>query len=922
MNKKLFLKIILWTTSSITALVILFSIGLYVFKDELIQAILQKANEHLKTKVKIEKVDVSFWSSFPNLSVDFHNIFIQDSYYNSTEKDTLFYSEKIRLRFNPIDIYKENYRLKRIDISPGTLHIKIDSAEITNYDIFLPTSDTSSTAIDFDLQRITIDNVLFSFDDQTTNYFYKSLFASTELKGNFAQQLFTLHAKSTLHVHDLKKGKVSFLSEKEAEINLNLQIDQNQKTIKIPATTIQIAELPFEIDGSISPNKTSISVKAQEIQLDELVNNFTLDELKTITHYKGNGKIKFELLVENENEQTTINCRFGINNGQLYEPTHEIQLSNINLNGHYSNFNENDILEITTLNFKTETGIFNGNITVSDFDQPIFKGNANGVVDLLIAHQLFNLPKIEQANGNITIDADFNFQLLNSKKININHCRGTVLFDNNTILLTDYNKKIQSLNGKIDLQDNQINIEQLYAKIEKSDFLIDGEITNVAQYWNKKTQKNEIPYVSISLHSEKLNIDELLPATEQKNVNTKENETFLFDKFPQIPQILNGTLKINAKNIIFNEGNVKQFSGTVNLNKGIVTTNQLSIKQLHYQKHKLDNIQGTVFFNETIFSINKLSFISSQSYVNGTLQLEQKSTENFIVLGQFKSENMPIKKIFEDWDNFSQNTIQHTNINGDLDANIQFNIPINSKTGIALNEMQTNMKLKLQNGELKELEIFHEIIKNINTPATKLVIGAANIKYFEKQLADLKFQTIENTIIIEKGTIYIPKMDINSSALNISLSGQHAFNDSIDYQFAFRLRDLKEKKISEFGEIIDDGTGLIVYLRMYGTTQKPQFSWNKEAQKIDKQNYNKQEKQIIKEMMKKEFGISKNDSTIKEYKENKRNKEFIIVEPNSDPKINSEENVNEPQKKGKVKKLLEKMETEKNNSKKVEVEWE
>ncbi|MGS7457676.1 hypothetical protein, partial [Mycobacterium tuberculosis] len=73
---------------------------------------------------------------FPNLSLDFNEVFIQDAYPNSTELDTLLYTEQIRLKFNPIDIWKENYHVKKIDIQPGTLQLKVNKKGKVNYDIF------------------------------------------------------------------------------------------------------------------------------------------------------------------------------------------------------------------------------------------------------------------------------------------------------------------------------------------------------------------------------------------------------------------------------------------------------------------------------------------------------------------------------------------------------------------------------------------------------------------------------------------------------------------------------------------------------------------------------------------------------------------------------------------------------------------
>jgi hypothetical protein len=162
-----------------------------------------------------------------------------------------------------------------------------------------------------------------------------------------------------------------------------------------------------------------------------------------------------------------------------------------------------------------------------------------------------------------------------------------------------------------------------------------------------------------------------------------------------------------------------------------------------------------------------------------------------------------------------------------------------------------------------------------------MVIGKNNINSFEKKLLDLKFDQLTNTLIIKNGVITIPQMSISSSALDIEVSGQHTFNNVIDYRFGFRLRDIKEKETSEFGQIIDDGTGLKVFVRMYGTMDNPIVEWDNASRKEQAKENRAQEKETVRSMFKSEFGLFKNDSTVKEFIPNKLPKEELIIDFNA-----------------------------------------
>ena len=153
----------------------------------------------------------------------------------------------------------------------------------------------------------------------------------------------------------------------------------------------------------------------------------------------------------------------------------------------------------------------------------------------------------------------------------------------------------------------------------------------------------------------------------------------------------------------------------------------------------------------------------------------------------------------------------------------------------------------------------------------------------------------------------------------MNVSGTHTFDNDIDYRFDFKFRDLKESnQDSEFGEIIDDGTGFRMFLKMYGPLDNPILEWDKEQKKKSAQEYRQEEKKQIKEMLKTEFGAFKNDSTVEEYVPEEKPKEDLKInwEPTkNDPEIKdslapTSEKTNEekPKKKqSKLKKALEKL---------------
>src|SRR5690606_12604098 len=147
-------------------------------------------------------------------------------------------------------------------------------------------------------------------------------------------------------------------------------------------------------------------------------------------------------------------------------------------------------------------------------------------------------------------------------------------------------------------------------------------------------------------------------------------------------------------------------------------------------------------------------------------------------------------------------------------------------------EIISKIHLKIQDGALKNVSTFKSITDNLKTSSAKLVLGKRNIDALESKLLDMKFDVLENTIMIRNGRLEIPEMTIKSNVLDITTRGWHTFKNQIEYHFMFRLRDLKmHEKDREFGVVEDDGTGIKIFMMMSGTTDQPVIKWDDSAKK-------------------------------------------------------------------------------------------
>ena len=890
MSKKRLISIAKWFSGIVLGLVLLITIALYVFKDEICGLVVTEVNKHLKAKVSVSDVDLAFWGSFPRLSVDFKDVFIQDSFEGSTKLDTLIYSKRIRMKFNPMDLWRENYTLKSIEISPGTLKLKVNKKGITNFDILAENTDTTDNSeLAFKLEEVEFEEFRFSYSNAAIDQKYITNIHYMSLQGEFSESKFTTTASSDLHIAAAKSGQINLVSNKPAKLNIAVNVDKESGTISIPLSTIYISELPFLFKGNIAEEAFQFQLKAKNIKIEDAANRLAMKETEHVKKFNGSGKLLFDLNINGTNDPVqpvTVDCVFGIENGVLKEPQTGIEIRNLQVEGNYSNRGgpSKENLDLKNISFLTKGGPFKGQLKLTQFANPLFEGNADGAINLEVLHSLFHIPNIDKINGQIDVHSDFQIQANSDDnqvlRYEIEKCNGQVLFSDVNLQPIDDKRVFEGITGRVFLRDNEVGIDNVNLRVKRSDFNINGIFRNLTDYFSSQGSLT----ADVTVNSRQIVLEDL--GTEAKEDIILRERAFI------LPNDITGNMFVEIGSLKYDTHTFREISGNMSVNK----------RNLHF---------------------SKIAIKTGGADVYGSLTIDEKTPEIFHISSQVVSDNINFTTLFKEWNDFKQTVIKSSNIEGTAKANVTFEAPFDLRSGIISNAIVANIGLQIDNGRLKNLETFSTIITSLKTSSLKTIIGKSNIDAFGKKLGDLKFDQLKNTLILKNSVLTIPQMSIESSALDVELSGKHAFNNDVDYRFGFRFKDLKQQKESEFGEIMDDGTGFRVYMRMYGNIDNPTIEWDKQSRKETTKENMANEKEDLKSLLKSEFGLFKKDSTIKNYvKEKNPPKEEMFIDFDPDNSIDPIIENKKPKKDTKIRGILNKFKEESDADKKEEFEIE
>jgi hypothetical protein len=842
-------KTLLWGSFVFLFLVTLITILLKVYEKDIKQYAVEEINKYLAVKVDVQDIEIGFLSSFPYASLDFQKVKILDNYETIESNDTLFYAKNLYLSFSIWDIYNENYKVKNVETNNAVLKIKTASNGEINYNITKPTTDTTSSNFEFAIDLFKLYDLDLEYVNLATKQFYYLTLEKAKVKGNFNETEYVLSAVSDVFIKQLKTNSFSIINEKNAHLDLKLNINTKSQTYHFIKGDLTLEEMPFKITGSVKNDFINLSINGDQIDLDNLSKSILNNSIEMAKAYKGEGQVSFKAKIIGPIESTimpSISASFSINNGKITQLEKNLTITNINVTGKYNNVQEMkpEALVFDKMSMNLLGSYIEGTTQLVDFAVPTFKGEIKGELDLLSFHEFFHLPDIKTLSGHIVFNTTYAIQFndiqYNPQIFDISDTRGEfVLKDVAYQGLTD-NVLFQKINGEVIINGDDAAARNISIHTQNSDLLLNGALKDFIPF----VEGNSPIGLIATLESDYISLNDFLGDNNEHSDGIGEQVTF-------------------------------ELTDAISLNL------DLDVKELDWENHQYKNIKGKLLMADRKIKIPWFNLTTLGGDIAGNIILDNFLEKGNSIEGKLRFNGINVKELFAEWNNFDQSTILSENISGNAKGQIDIVLVFDQYFNIDMDKIWVDNKIEILNGSLTNLSTMKEITAYMRSnKALKMALNK-HINNFENKLMSIQFETLHNDILIENGRINIPKMDIKSSAMDITLAGWHDFDNTIDYHFSFRFRELKTiPEYTEFGKVEDDGLGWKIYLAMSGNIEDPIYSLDKDSRNSTMKENMTAEKSTAKSILKSELGLFKKDTTVKSFDTEKKAKtvEFIMYD--------------------------------------------
>ena len=829
---KLTLKILkLFILLIITISIILFSAS-FLLQDKVADIIMKSLNKNISTGLAVRYFKLSFLRKFPNASLELIDVVVHSSSgFNSEEftginTDTLLAARFVSVEFKITDIIKGIYNIERIGAKSGKLNFFTDTAGHINYDISLKNKSPNSEDITINLEKINLSDIKMYYNNLAIKLITNGVIKSGRIKSRISGDIIDFTAISDLKVSgfQLNNTKIS----KSIDAGLNLILQRTKKGFLFKKSILTIENYDFSIEGSVSSeNFLDLRVTGNNIDVSNTRNYLPEKLKKIVSGYDPSGLMVVKSSIKGLLSHTNnphIEITASLKNGHIAYGKSNMTINNLSFQGFFSNGTKNrletSIARITNLKARLGSSEYTGSVVLSQFKDPTAEINLKGRVFPGELKEFFDIQSLSTASGSADIDLNLKSNLKLPEKItlsyiidlkpdvNLNFNSLNIGFKNDTLLFND-------INGNLSVGSTILasGLEIVY-KGEK--IKIDGEFRNLPEWFDNQP------------------------------VQMVATADISFDRL--IPELFLNATPSSAKSL--------EKKTAFRLPENLILDINFKIDSLNYKSFSSTQIEGSLTYKPTLLIFTTLKMKALNGTISGNGFIFQNRNKSMITKGSFNVNSVDVNKTFTTFQNFGQNFLKAENIRGSLSGSLSLLLPLDSMLNPQIKSLTAEGKYILLNGSLLNFDPVKQLASFIEL----------------SELENISFKQLENDFFIRNNFLYLPQMDVESSAADLSVNGKHSFDNDYEYHIKILLSEILSKKrkknrnnVTEFGVVEDDGLGRTsLLLKIIGKGENIKVGYDIKAASTEVKNNIKSERQTLKTILNQEYGWFKKDSLPKQ----------------------------------------------------------
>ena len=850
---KLFLKIGKLLAILILAVSMILLAASFLLKDRVGFIMLKSINKNLSTKLEVGSYRLSFLRKFPKASLELKDVLVHSSpnfnkaAFKETSTDTLLSARLVIVEFKLTDILKGVYNIERITAKTGKANFFTDASGQVNYNISVKSNKSDKQETTINLERINLTDISAYYNHLGSHLIVGGPIKSGKLKIRIYGDVIDFTGGTDLKISRFEL--YNFKMDKTVPAKVDITLQSSKAGMRFKKGVMHVDNSDFILSGSVSSdNFLDLTVSGTNLDLAKMRNYFPEKYSKQIVDYNPSGTMLVNSRIKGElsrrsNPHVEINWQF--KNGRVAYKNSRLTLKDLSFAGGLSNGKANNFgtSTVSITDFRAELGStkYSGSGSLRNFDNPLIDLNLKGKVLPRELKEFFNIQGITVAEGS----ADIDLKIINGQWSAENFSadgfidlkpQGSVTFNSLTIGFQKNKLLFGEVNGNLTLL-KYIQANKIRLKYKEQNIRINGEFYNLPE-WLTGRKVTMIAKADVTF-------DKLIPEAFLTG-GTVSAESYRKKKAFNMP----GDLKFDIN---------------------------FKIDSLTYKTFSSSKVEGSLNYKPKTLTYKSLKMKSLNGSISGNGFFAQNKDKSLMVKGSFDVTDIDVNKAFTTFHNFGQSFLKAENIKGVLSGSLSLVFPMDSLLNFRIKNLTAEGKYLLVNGAL------------INFDPVKQLSSFIEIS----ELENIKFDKLQNDFFIRNNQLFVPQMEVNSSAADLAVNGKHSFENDYEYHVKILLSEIlsgkrkKKSNVTEFGVVEDDGLGRTsLLLKIVGKGDEAKVSYDMKAAGDQVKTNFKKEKQTLKTILNQEYGWYKGDSALNQKQpEQKKPSRFKIKWDDGEPGI-------------------------------------
>lgn len=754
-------------------------------KKAIIKQVTEEVGKELNGNISIGDVDLSFFYTFPKISVLLQKVVITDSLF-AQHHHAFFTADRVFAKLSIPKLIKKESAIDGFKIENAAIYLYTDSTGYTNEYLFKPkkisTSGKIKSAENNILQSIILKNVQFTINDKKNGKLHDIAIKNLNLKLNDLDSALLISAKADLLIHKLafNVDAGSFVQEKTLEGNFHLRIDKKLQQLQFDSIDIRIEKHPFNLSG-----RFDLKGPSPQMQLKIHTRNILYAFAKTLLTPKIatalsivdiDKKLDADVVISGplKGGKPLILANWKVKNSHLKNPFFDFD--DATFNGSFTNevvkglprLDKNSEIKLDHFSAKWNgLPVTSNHIEILNLFQPLLTCDLQSNFPLAALNDIFGSNTIELRSGIGAINLTYKGPLEKNNNTN-SFINGIITFSNGTLLYAPRDVEMKNVNGKLIINNSDVLVENLQCMVFNNKFIMNGQANNLLTLMNTEPNKANIEW---NIYSPSLNLSSF---------------TYLLKTRKTISDYNSGKRKLS------------KIAGKIDavLDQGSINVN-LKADKLQYKKFEATDAVANISLLQDRYILNKVSMKQGGGSIdiNGSL-VNRKSNFHEAIIDATLTD-VDVNKIFSAFNNFGQNGIESQNIEGKLTAKVKASLGLDDNGKAYPTSIASTVDFSLINGALLNFE-----------PIKKL----QNLLFKNRDFDNIQFAELKDRLDIGNQEIKINRMEIESSVLSIFVEGVYSLKGNTDISIQVPLSNLKKRdenyKPKNTGVTKDPGTSL------------------------------------------------------------------------------------------------------------------